>query len=90
VSGPGENDDAGHGADAAEVDHPDGFLDVEVVEDGAAVDAMVAGVTVHRSGGVASHPLVLAGVPLVLTTVVDERLLLERQVLHYTQPTTPR
>jgi len=29
------------------------------------------------------HPLLLAGVPLVLATIIYERFLLERQVLHY-------
>ena len=82
MSCPREYDDAVDGADTTEVDHPDGFFDVEVVEDGAAVDAVVSRLSVDRPGRVTVHPLVLTGVPLVLTTIVDERFLLERQVLH--------
>ena len=82
VRGPRQHDDAGHGANAAEVDHPDGLLDVEVVEDGAAVDAVVARAAVDRPRRVSAHPLLRGGVPLVLATIVDERLLLERKVLH--------
>jgi len=47
VCGPGQYDDAGDGADTAEVDHPDRFLDVEVVEYSAAVYAVVGGLAVH-------------------------------------------
>ena len=45
-------------------------------EVGARLDA------VDRPGRVAVHPLLLGGVTLVLTATVDERLLLERQVLN--------
>ena len=85
MSGPGQYNDAGDGSDAAQVDHPDRFLDVEVVEYGAAVNAVIGRLTVDRPGRVTVHPLVLAGVPLVLTTIVDERFLLKRQVLHCVQ-----
>jgi len=41
VSGPRDNDDTGDCSPLAEVDHPDGRLDVEVVQHGAAVNAGV-------------------------------------------------
>jgi len=82
MSGPCEDDQSGHGPHAPEVDHPDGLLDVEVVEYGAAVYAVVGRFTVHGARRVTSHPLLLAGVTLVLASVVDERFLPERQVLH--------
>ena len=82
MSGPRENDQSRHGPHASEVDHPDGLLDVEVVEYGAAVYAVVGLFTVHGARRVTSHPLLLAGVTLMLASVVNERLLLERQILH--------
>jgi len=82
MCGPRKYDDAGHGAHTPEVDHPDGFLDVEVVEYSTAVYAVVGGLSVDCPGRMAVHPLVLVGVPLVLTTIIDERFFLERQVLH--------
>ena len=82
MGGPRKYHNAGNGADATEVHHPDGFLDVEVVEYGAAVDAVICRLTVDCPRRVTVHPLMLVGVSLVLTTIVDERLLLERQVLH--------
>jgi len=86
MSSPRKHDDTGDRADAAEVDHPDGFFDVEVVEYCAAVDAVIGRLAVDRPRSVAVHPLVLRRVSLVLSAVVDERLLLERQVLHWQQP----
>jgi len=84
MSRPRENDEPGDGADASEVDHPDGFFDVEVVEYGTAVNAVVSRLTVDSPRRVTVHPLVLTGVSLVLATIVYERLLLERKVLHWT------
>ena len=60
----------------SQVDHPDGFLHVEVVKDGAAVEALVV-VAIHCSGRVSVHPLI-ANVALVVSPVVDPRFLLER------------
>ena len=64
----------------AQVDHPDGFLHVEVVEYGAAVEGLVV-VPVNCARSLAVHPLV-PDMPLVLPLVVDPRLLLVRHVLH--------
>jgi len=85
-SSPRENHDTGNAPRAAEVHHPDRLLDVEVVEYRAAVNAEVGARldAVDGPGGVTVHPLLLSGVTLVLATTVDERLLLERQILNWT------
>jgi len=59
VCSPRQYDDAGDGANAAEVDHPDRFLDVEVVEYGAAVNTVIGRLTVDCTRRVAMHPLLL-------------------------------
>ena len=78
---PRDDDDTSYVGLLAKVDHPDGFLHVEVVEYGAAVERLVV-VPVHCARSLAVHPLV-PDVSLVLPLVVDPRLLLIRHVLHW-------
>ena len=61
---PGEDDDAVDVDGPAQVDHPDGVVDVVVVHDGA-VGEVGVGVAVHREGGVTVAPLL----PRVLLVV---------------------
>ena len=77
---PGEYDDAGDLDLLAEVDHPDGPVDVEVVEDGAGVERSV-GDSVHCSAGASVLPA-RANVPLHMPTIADPRLLVVRHVFH--------
>ena len=82
AAGPREYHDAGDLCRGAEVHHPDGLFDVEVVEDGAAGEAGAArGVAVDRPRRVTVQPLT-THVPLPLTSIVDPRLLAVSHVLH--------
>ena len=76
---PRDDDDARYPPLAAEVHHPDGFLYVEVVEDGAAVESLVE-VSVYGPARVPMHPPV-PDVTFEVTLVVDPRLLPEGDVL---------
>ena len=67
ISRPRDDDDAGDGGPLAEVDHPDGRLDVEVVEHGAAVNARVH----HAGGAVSASLLVRRRTPVVDDVVTD-------------------
>lgn len=64
----------------SEVDHPDGTVDVEVVEHRAAGQSVVS-LSVHCPRCVTVHPLI-SNVTLYLTSIVDPRFLPERQILH--------
>lgn len=78
---PCKNDDAGYFSLAANVDHPDGFIDVEVVEDRAGVQVLLVGQSIDRPGSVSVLPLV-AHVTLQLTTITHPRFLVERKILN--------
>lgn len=78
---PRHYDDTGNSRLATEVYHPDWCFDVEVVEDGAAVDRRI-GSPIDRPGRLCMDPLTL-NVSLVLgLTAVDKRLLAIGKVLH--------
>ena len=80
-SHPSQYDDPGDVHLAAEVDHPDWFLDIEVVENGAAVRRMI-GFAVDRTTRMPVDPLVLDVTLVLSATTVNERLLLEREILN--------
>ena len=80
LSLPRDDDHASNLGLPAEVHHPDGFLHVEVVQYGTAVEALVE-ITVNGPGSVAMLPSV-TDVTFVVTFVVDPRFLLVRQILH--------
>ena len=80
VTLPRHDNDATDLLAVAKVHHPDGLLDVEVIQNGAAVQCLVE-VAIDSPGGVTVHPLV-ARVTLVLAFIVDPRFLLERHVLN--------
>lgn len=67
----------------AQVHHPDGFLHVEVVQDGATVQALVC-IAIHSPRCMTMHPLI-TDVTLVVTTIIYPRLLLKSQVLNWRQ-----
>jgi len=79
---PGDDDDAGDVDLASEVDHPDGSVGVEVVEDGARVERR-AGDAVDGAPGVTVLPA-SAHMSLHVTSTARPRLLVVRHVLHYT------
>ena len=94
ISRPRDNDDARDSRALAEVYHPDGRLDVEVVQHGAAVYAVVhVGTPVQLVlvdyVVVAGRVLMTSSMTLILTSTVDERVLLVGQVLHCTS-SSPR
>ena len=70
---PGESDDPVDVGPPAEVDHPDGLVDVVVVHDGA-VGEVGVGVAVHREGGVTVAPLLPRVLLVVRPGVLAESL----------------
>lgn len=78
---PGHNDDARNGRLSTKVDHPDGLLDVEVVEYGAAVYRLIRS-PVHCPGRLRVNPLALDVSFVLSSTTVYERLLTIGQILH--------